>query len=79
MEAIINIRRITSLNAKFRHAVSALSTEVVEDFQNVVDTPHGDTSYDYFKSTMLHCKFPSVRKRFQQLLNEEVLGHLPPS
>lgn len=79
VEAIFTLRRITSQQAKFYHAVSALSTEVVAEFYDVVAEPHETTPYDCFKTTVLHRTSVSVHKRLQQLLNEEELGDRRPS
>ncbi|XP_037574758.1 uncharacterized protein LOC119457008 [Dermacentor silvarum] len=59
--AIFTFRRITSQQAKFYHAVSALSTEVVAEFYDVVDAPHETTPYEHFKTTVLHRTSVSVR------------------
>ncbi|XP_049269298.1 uncharacterized protein LOC125757647 [Rhipicephalus sanguineus] len=79
VEAIFALRRITSQQAKYCHAVSALSTEVVAEFHDLVCTPHETTPYDHFKTTVLQRKSVSVRRRLQQLLNEEELGDRRPS
>ncbi|XP_049514777.1 uncharacterized protein LOC125941420 [Dermacentor silvarum] len=79
VEAIFTLRRITSHQAKFYHAVTALSTEVVAEFYDVVGAPHETTPYDHFKAVMLHHTSVSVPRRLQQLLNEEELGDRRPS
>ncbi|KAL1427447.1 hypothetical protein MTO96_017402 [Rhipicephalus appendiculatus] len=50
VEAIFALRRITSQHAKYNHAVSALSTEAVAEFHDLVDAPHETNPYDHFKT-----------------------------
>lgn len=51
VEAIFELRRVTLQRARFLHTVSALSTEVVEEFQDVVNGLHDTTYHDHFTTT----------------------------
>lgn len=59
VEAIFDLRHITS---RYLHVVSALSSEVVGEFSNVLDAPHANP-YDRMKTTGLQRKPVSVRRR----------------
>ncbi|KAL1443842.1 hypothetical protein MTO96_045802 [Rhipicephalus appendiculatus] len=65
VEAIFALRRITSQHAKYNHAVSALSTEVVAEFHDLVDAPHETNPYDHFKTRVLQRKSVSATPLLQ--------------
>ncbi|KAH7961490.1 hypothetical protein HPB52_009387 [Rhipicephalus sanguineus] len=77
LEAIFDLRRITSQRSRFLYAVTALSKEVVTEFHDVLDAPHGTTLHGHLRRTVLQHKSMSVRRRLQQLLNEGDLGDRP--
>ncbi|KAH7982645.1 hypothetical protein HPB52_006266 [Rhipicephalus sanguineus] len=72
-EAIYDLRHITWQRAKFFHAVSALTTEVVQELPDV-DVPHDTTHMTTLKRRCCTTSLVSVRRRLRQFLNEEELG-----
>ncbi|XP_070385769.1 uncharacterized protein [Dermacentor albipictus] len=79
VEALFDLRRITSQRVMYLHVVSALSSEVADEFDDVIRAPHPATPYDHFKAIVLTRKTVSKRSRLQQLLNAEELGDRRPS
>ncbi|XP_050030402.1 uncharacterized protein [Dermacentor andersoni] len=79
VEALFDLRRITSQRVMYLHVVSALSSEVADEFDDVMRAPHPAAPYDHFKAIVLTRKTVSERSRLQQLLNAEELGDRRPS
>ncbi|KAL1482579.1 hypothetical protein MTO96_033697 [Rhipicephalus appendiculatus] len=64
VEAIFALRRITSQEEKFSHAVSALSKEAVAEFHDLVGAPHEANPYDHIKTTVLQRNFRNAFNKF---------------
>ncbi|XP_065288144.1 uncharacterized protein [Dermacentor albipictus] len=79
VEALFDLRRITSQRVMYLHVISALSSEVADEFDDVMRAPHPAAPYDHFKAIVLTRKTVSERGRLQQLLNAEELGDRRPS
>lgn len=79
VEALFDLRRITSQRVKYLHVVSTLPSEVADEFDDVLSVPHPSEPYEHFKTIVLTRKTVSERSRLQQLLNAEELGDRRPS
>lgn len=79
VEALFDLRRITSQRVKYLHVVSTLPSEVADEFDDVLSVPHPSEPYEQFKAIVLKRKMVSEHSRLQQLLNAEELGDRRPS
>ncbi|XP_064475844.1 uncharacterized protein LOC135389741 [Ornithodoros turicata] len=67
---------ITSQLNKFRHVVSVLPQDVSAQVVDILSAPPAANQYDALKTALLERTTASERKRFQELLSSEDLGHL---
>ncbi|XP_077492417.1 uncharacterized protein LOC144103623 [Amblyomma americanum] len=79
VEAVFDFRRITSQCVKYLHVMSTLSPEVMDEFDDVLNTPDPSSPYDHFKATVLAQEIISERTRLEPLLSTEDLGDRRPS
>lgn len=79
VEALFDLRRITSEHVKYLHVVSTLPSEVADEFDDVLSVPHPSEPYEHFKAIVLTRKTILECSRLQQLLNAEELGDRRPS
>ncbi|XP_077507074.1 uncharacterized protein LOC144116216 [Amblyomma americanum] len=79
VEAVFDLRLITSQCVKYLHVVSTLSPEEMDEFGDVLKTPDPSSPCDHFKVTVLDRKIISERSHLQQLPSTEDLGDRQPS
>ncbi|XP_050030519.1 uncharacterized protein [Dermacentor andersoni] len=79
VEALFNLRRIPSQRVMYLHVISALSSEVADEFDDFMRAPHPAAPYDDFRAIVLTRKTVSERSRLHQLLNAGELRDCRPS
>ncbi|XP_064462468.1 uncharacterized protein LOC135373138 [Ornithodoros turicata] len=79
VEAQFQLAGITTQATQYRHIVAVLPPDIALEVDDILSSPQGESPDDQLKDAILQRTTASERKRLQQLLTAEELGHRRPS